>query len=125
MNSSINFFLLIGVVNTFIHALLLIGFVEIFKLNVILSNTLAFFLANIFSYFANSYFTFKSKFSVKKYIKFISSSIVLLLLSNFIFLISEFFNIKYYYALTFNILVIPTFSYLIMRILIFKKETNE
>lgn len=119
-NKKVYTFILIGVLNTLINVFILLVLVDNFGIEIILANTLAFIVANIFSYFTNSFYTFKHSYSIKKYFKFFNSSIFFLIFSNIIFIITEWIQIHYYYGVLFNIIVIPALSYIVMNKLIFK-----
>lgn len=64
---------LIGLLNTAIHFLAFILFLKIVPYQTI-SNLLGFCLGLCFSFFMNSYFTFKEKPNVKKFIKMVLTS---------------------------------------------------
>ena len=68
-------FSIIGVINTTIHSVIVITFVEIFQINPVFANICGFLTANIFSFFANSKWNFKSDISGKRYFKFLVVSL--------------------------------------------------
>ncbi len=117
-------FAIIGVLNTLINVGVLIFLVDTFSFNVVISNTIAFTMANIFSYFTNSFYTFKHNYSIEKYFKFLSSSIFLLIISNLVFIFIELIDAHYYIGILINITILPAFSYLIMQYYIFTEKNN-
>lgn len=71
----------IGFINTMIYMLVTVTVVELMNINPVIANTIAFVSANIFSYWANSRWSFCTKLSSGRFFKFITVSIMGLLLS--------------------------------------------
>lgn len=69
-------FLGIGVANTLVHALTVIALIEGTACHPVLANVAGFFLANTFSYFANSCWNFGVQASVRRYTRFLLVSLV-------------------------------------------------
>ncbi|WP_295852329.1 GtrA family protein [uncultured Xylophilus sp.] len=68
-------FSLIGLVNTGIHLAVVTSLVEWARLHPALANGLAFVCANVFSFFANSRWTFRSAASLSRYLRFVTVSL--------------------------------------------------
>ena len=64
-------FSLIGVVNTLIHLSVVTCLVELFSVHAVIANCLAFVVANIFSFFANSRWNYGTPLSVTRYRRFL------------------------------------------------------
>ena len=79
---------LVGVVNTAVHAGIVIALMETFAPPAFLANGVAFLFANLMSYFLNSKFTFKAALSVLNYLRFLLVSLVSLVLTLLITLVA-------------------------------------
>lgn len=92
---------IIGVINTLIHLLVYGIFYNQLSAGAFLSNTGAFIVASVFSYFANAYFTFKPKyktttqFSIVVLVFLTRLFISSLLASAFDYMVIYWFNIDY------------------------------
>ncbi len=64
-------FSIIGLINTAIHLLVVIGLVEWLRLHTITSNCIAFVIANGFSFYANSRWNYKTAIEVSRYRRFL------------------------------------------------------
>lgn len=66
----------IGLINTSIHASIVVCLVEKFFCHPAFANAAAFVIANIFSYWANQRWNFKTSGSIKRYGRFLTVSLV-------------------------------------------------
>jgi putative flippase GtrA len=71
----------IGVINTLIHLILVMLLVELFSVHPVIANTIAFLIANAFSYWANSRWSFQVALSQQHFIRFFLVSCIGLLLT--------------------------------------------
>lgn len=69
-NTEIVRFILVGVTNTLNYYVLYLLFLKLFSLNYMISHIIAFILSMIGSFFLNSYFTYRTKPTWKKFIQF-------------------------------------------------------
>lgn len=74
-------FSMIGAINTLIHIIITISIVELLHFHPIVANSLAFLSANMFSYWANSRWSFRTKLSGMRFVRFVTISIVGLLIT--------------------------------------------
>jgi putative flippase GtrA len=114
-------FIAIGLLNTFIHASIVILCIEGLNFNQICANIIAFFVANVFSFFTNCRITFKQKPSIKKYIKFFQVSMVSLILTISMSSIAEYYALHYLIGLCFVILCGPLLTFTLHKLYAFKK----
>lgn len=112
-------FALIGVINTGIHFLFFIGLVELMGLWPPMANALAFLGANIFSYMANSHFNFKTRLSLRRYLKFFVTSLIGMAVSYGLSLLVEQVHGHYVFGFVLLILVMPLINYFLVRRLVF------
>ena len=111
---------LIGVVNTAIHAGIVIILIEKFGTNQVFANTTAFAAANLFSYFANSILTFKKSPSFTRYFRFLISSLGTLFITIFISSVGDIFDINYYYTMATIIVISPIVNFMILKYYAFR-----
>lgn len=115
-------FAIIGVINTALHAVMLVLCVELLIIDSTLANAIAFMAANIFSYFANSKITFKSVVSFRRYVSFFSASILSLLLTITISYISNCYALHYLIGFGFIIVLVPAISFIVMKFFVFSEQ---
>jgi putative flippase GtrA len=108
-------FCCVGVANTLIHSGVVISMVELLGTSATVANTAAFFCANIFSYFANSLLTFKSRLSASAYLRFLSSSLAVLGMTVGIAAGGEYMDIHYLLVMAFLIVVSPLVSFFLVK----------
>ncbi|EGR0581290.1 GtrA family protein [Vibrio cholerae] len=113
-------FAIVGVINTSLHASILIFLVESFLLSSTAANFVAFGLANIFSYVANSKYTFNRPLSVKKYIAFFSASLISLALTLMISFLSNMYGLHYLFGFFLIVIFVPLLNFIALKIFIFK-----
>ena len=106
---------LVGLINTLIHAVILFAAVEVSKLHPVVGNFMAFLGANMASFIMNSYWTFKTAPEVRRYGKFLTSSLLALGLTLGIAGVFEFLDIHYGLGFLCIILLVPTLNYWMLK----------
>ena len=106
---------LVGLINTLIHAVILFAAVEVSKLHPVVGNLMAFLGANMASFIMNSYWTFKTAPEVRRYGKFLTSSLLALGLTLGIAGIFEFLGIHYGLGFLCIILLVPALNYWMLK----------
>lgn len=105
----------IGFCSTLIHgAVLMLGVERVF-LPLTAAHFLAFCTANIFSYFLNSWLTFGAAISLSRYIRFFAVSLLSLGMTLLIAWITEASGLHYLAGFALIVLLVPIFSFLVMR----------
>ena len=79
--SSVPRFAIVGVAATFIHVIVVVGFVEALNWHPSVANGIAFIVANLFSYAANTRWSFEAKISMASWYRFVAVSFVAWLLT--------------------------------------------
>ncbi|KJK01249.1 hypothetical protein UB43_10365 [Pseudomonas sp. 21] len=105
----------IGVMNTLIHGSVLSCLVELWAVPVVMANLVAFMGANLFSYFMNSYLTFRAPISLVLYAKFFSASILALGLTLLIAAVMDHLGFTYWQGMIAIVLLVPALSYFVMK----------
>ncbi|PIF21357.1 GtrA family protein [Candidatus Pantoea floridensis] len=113
-------FALVGGVNTLLHAIILTCLMESVFINVVFANFFAFLIANVFSYFMNCNFTFKVRPGLRGYAKFLSSSLLALILTLAISALVGYMGYHYLIGFLFVILLVPVISYFMMKLWAFR-----
>ena len=108
-------FALIGVINTGLHFILLVFMVEKMKSPPPLANAIAFLIANFFSYFANSRFNFRVGISSKRYILFLGTALIGVIIAYGLSAAVERFGGHYLVGFALLIVIMPPVNYLLMR----------
>lgn len=111
---------LIGVLNTAIHAGIVIVLIERFGTNQLVANIAAFSTANLFSYFANSTLTFKKRVSLGRYFKFLISSFGTLGVTVLFSALGDIFEINYYYTIAAILFIAPVLNFIILKYYAFR-----
>lgn len=88
-------FCLIGVLNTAINFAVVVACVEGFGSNQVTANLLAFFMANIASFFANSLWNFHTPLTLARYRRFLMSSVSVVALILVVSAEADHFGIHY------------------------------
>lgn len=112
-------FALIGVVNTGLHFVLLVLLVEKIGLWPPLANAAAFFGTNLFSYFANSHFSFRVDVSSNRYLRFLVTSLIGVVIAYGLSRAVEEFGGHYLLGFVLLIVLMPPINYLLVRRLVF------
>lgn len=108
-------FAAVGIANTTIHGGILVLAVEQLELTATPANAIAFFVANLFSFFANSKITFKASISLARYIRFLLASLLSLALTLLISMTSEYHGLHYLLGFMLIVICVPIFSFAIMK----------
>ena len=70
INSEVIRFIIVGFINTFNYYIIYLFFIHILSINYLISHILAFLISMVGSFFLNSYITYRSKPSLKKFLQF-------------------------------------------------------
>ena len=108
-------FSLIGVVNTLIHLILVTGLVELFFVHPILANGMAFISANLFSFWANSRWSFQVAVTSRRYMRFLAVSLLGLAVSLIAITISEALRWHYLAGVFLSFIFLPLITFLAHR----------
>lgn len=106
---------LVGVVNTAVHAGIVIALMETLVPPAYIANGIAFMFANVISYCLNSRFTFLAPISLKGYRKFLLVSLLSLALTLTITSLTGYVGLHYGFGLVLVIFVVPVLNYLVMK----------
>ena len=118
-------FALVGVTNTLVHGLVLAGAVEFLLLPLLVSHTVAFGVANLFSYVVNSRLTFRMPLSVSRYVRFLAASLVALALTLGIAAAADHWGLDYLYGFAIVVVTVPVFSFVVVKFWAFSKPRTE
>ena len=105
----------IGVLNTLVHGVVLTAAVEKLRLHLLLAHMLAFGVANIFSYLANSRYTFKVTLSVTRYLRFLLASLAALCLTLGIAWLTNRIGMHYQMGFAIIVVTVPLFSFALVK----------
>jgi putative flippase GtrA len=105
----------IGVMNTLVHGIILTAAVEKLRLHLLLAHALAFGVANLFSYIANSRLTFQVPFSLARYVRFLLASIAALGLTLGIAWITDRIGLHYQWGFAIIVVTVPLFSFVLLK----------
>ena len=103
----------IGVLNTLIHTALVVVSVERFGLHPSIANALAFVVANIFSYWANRRWNFKTEASLGQYGRFLIVSLAGLGITVLVSGLAEWAGWHYLVGLGLVFVALPAFTFLL------------
>lgn len=103
----------IGVANTLLHSVTVIGLMENAITTPVPANMLGFTIASTFSFFANSFFTYKRRPSLTLYWRFILVSLASLALTVFFAALAQAMGWHYLIGLALVILVGPVLTFLL------------
>ncbi len=108
-------FSLIGVVNTLIHLIIVTSLVELLSVHPILANGMAFISANIFSFWANSRWSFRAAVTHQRYLRFLTVSLLGLAVSLIAIVISEALQWHYLAGVFMSFIFLPLITFLAHR----------
>lgn len=108
-------FTCVGLINTAIHLAIVAGLVEAMQMSPVLANGLAFVGANLFSFWANSRFTFKATPSLGRYGRFLTVSLVGLAVSLGASALALALHWHYLVGVLLAFILLPVLSYLANR----------
>jgi putative flippase GtrA len=89
--------------------------VEQLFFNVTFSHLIAFFTANIFSYFMNSLLTFKTAISWFYYLRFLMASMLSLGLTLLLSYLMDLYGFHYLVGFIFIVLLVPLFNFMCLK----------
>jgi putative flippase GtrA len=111
----------VGLLNTGIHLISVFIAIEIFGIAPAMGNSLAFLIANIFSFFLNSAWTFSHRVSLYLYARFFCVSLVGLLISWSSVWFAEKMNIHYAIGILGSIVLVAITGYTLNKLVVFTK----
>lgn len=103
----------IGLLNTAIHTGIVVLLVEMLHTHPTMANTIAFVVANIFSYWANSRWNFRTPNSLQQYGRFFIVSIVGLAITVIASILATYAGWHYLVGLALVFVALPTFTFLL------------
>jgi len=110
--SSVLRFAMVGVATTLIHVTVAVGIIEGKQWHPSIANGVAFVVANLFSYAANTHWSFEAKMSMYSWYRFVTVSLVSGLLTVAISWLVAAAGGPYLLGILLVITVIPTLNYL-------------
>lgn len=108
-------FSLIGVINTFIHLGLVTALVELLTIHPMPANGMAFLCANLFSFWANSRWSFRTAITRHRYLRFLTVSLIGLTVSISSIAISEALQWHYLIGVLLSFIFLPLVTFLAHR----------
>lgn len=124
-NKEIMLYLIFGVFTTFVNIIVYYIFADFFKINYLISNTIAWIASVFFAYITNKKYVFESKKSniIKEIISFFGSRMVTGLMDIFLmwFLIDNITLDDFIAKIVVNVIVI-IMNYLFSKLIVFKEE---
>ena len=114
-------FSLIGAVNTLIHLMIVTGLVELLGISPVPANGLAFICANLFSFWANSRWSFQVAVTSQRYMRFLTVSFLGLSISLIAVAISEALRWHYLTGVILSFCVIPLLTFFSHKFWTYKK----
>lgn len=115
-------FAVIGLVNTLIHGGILVLSVEQLGLDITLSHMLAFFIANMFSYIANSKITFRSPITLLRYKRFVLASLLSLGLTLLLSWVANFYGLHYLAGFALIVVLVPILNFMVIKTWVFARH---
>jgi putative flippase GtrA len=120
INRNFLIFCVIGCANTAVNFAVVVTIIGLFDISQIYANVLAFVVANIFSFFANSTYNFKTELTTKNYVKFFSASLYSLIIVAIFSYVADAMNINYIHTFIFLALFSPLINYAMVRFVVFR-----
>jgi putative flippase GtrA len=117
-------FAVVGLTNTLIHGFVLAGATQYLQLPLLVSHTVAFSVANLFSYMVNSRLTFRTPLSVLRYVRFLAASMVALALTLGIAAAADYSGLDYLYGFAIVVVTVPVFSFVVVKFWAFAKPRS-
>jgi len=108
-------FSLIGVCNTLIHLVMVMGLVELFSVYPVLANGVAFINANLFSFWANSRWSFRAAINRQRYLRFFVVSLLGLTVSLLASMLGEVLHWHYLLGVLLTFIFLPLVTFLAHR----------
>lgn len=116
-------YLVFGVLTVVVN--MVVYHVLVWKLNALIANTIAFFVAVLFAYWTNSTFVFRVRHTWRNFLQFIAMRIGTLVIDNGGMLLLVSWEWNDFVAKGLVNAVIIVVNYLVSKLLIFKKRTKE
>ena len=113
--SSLFRYYIVGIVATLMHVIIVAVLIEKFDFKAGPANGIAFFLATIFSYIMNTYWSFQAKMSFFVLCKFWSVALIGCLFAIFISSAAESLSLHYLLGIAMVMSVVPVISYFLHR----------
>lgn len=114
-------FSLIGVFNTIIHLVIVTGLVEIFFAHPMPANAIAFICANLFSFWANSRWSFQATLTRQRYLRFFTVSLTGLTVSILAIAVSEALKWHYLIGVAISFCIMPLLTFIAHRSWTYRK----
>ncbi len=103
----------IGVINTLIHTVIVILCVEYYGVHPTFANAIAFVAANTFSYWANRRWNFKGDTSLRQYGRFITISLVGLIITMLVSSLAAWAGWHYFVGLALIFIALPALTFIL------------
>ncbi|WP_244070399.1 GtrA family protein [Nitrosomonas sp. PY1] len=114
-------FSLIGIFNTIIHLVIVTSLVEVFLAHPMPANAIAFICANLFSFWANSRWSFRTTLTHQRYLRFFTVSLIGLTTSILAIAVSETLNWHYLIGVAISFCIMPLLTFVAHRSWTYKK----
>ena len=114
----------IGVINTVIHAGIVVLLVEMLALWPPVAHVFGFMAASLFSYAANATFTFRAPLSRAGYLKFVSVSVATLITAVVVSTIAQLLSMSYLVGIALVIVINPAISFMLHHSITFRGARN-
>ena len=115
-------FNMVGILNTVNYYILYMIFKEVFKMNYMNAHLLGFFISMIGSFYLNSYFTYRVKPTLKKFLKFPLTYVVNILVSTLaIYILVQLLSISDNIAPIIATIIAIPFTFVISKIILTKE----
>ncbi len=108
-------FSLVGIANTLIHLIVVTGLVELFSVHPLPANGMAFISANLFSFWANSRWSFRTAVTGQRYMRFFAVSLAGLAISLIAIAVSEALQWHYLAGVFLSFVFLPLITFLAHR----------
>lgn len=108
-------FSLVGIANTLIHLIVVTGLVELFSVHPLPANGVAFISANLFSFWANSRWSFRTAITGQRYMRFFAVSLAGLAISLIAIVVSEALQWHYLAGVFLSFVFLPLVTFLAHR----------
>lgn len=113
-------FAISGVVVTIIHIILAVLFIKLFQATPPLANGLAFIFATICSYIINTIWSFSKKTQTKNLVRFITVSLLGVILATTISGSVEMYKLHYSLGIAFTVILVPPTTFILHNIWTYK-----
>ena len=113
-------FCTVGVANTVLHLMVVYALVELLMFAAPLANALAFVVANLFSFFANSRWTFQQSSDIQRYLRFVAVSCVGLAISWLSVVGAQSMGFHYMLGVVVSVVAVALSGYILNRLFVFR-----